>query len=184
MARNSARKGVISVFGSGSVLYESSAYATAQELGRLIAEAGYKTQTGGYGGVMEAAARGAKQAGGDSIGCLLKKWPKGNPFLVESLVFDDIYDRLRTLLTASGFAIITDGGVGTFLEFTTYLWHLEKKWRDGEKRRLVIIKPAGENLGEWDQIMDPAVRLTSFENGDFIRRSSSPAKAVRWLLAK
>ena len=95
MARNSARKGVISVFGSGSVLYESSAYATAQELGRLIAEAGYKTQTGGYGGVMEAAARGAKQAGGDSIGCLLKKWPKGNPFLVESLVFDDIYDRLR-----------------------------------------------------------------------------------------
>lgn len=60
----------VSVIGSGGCGEETDAWRLAEQVGRLLAEAGATVVCGGRGGVMEAAARGASQAGGDVIGVL------------------------------------------------------------------------------------------------------------------
>ena len=61
-------KKIVSVIGGGSCPPEDE--KVARELGRLLAESGYVVLTGGLGGVMEAASRGASEAGGEVIGVL------------------------------------------------------------------------------------------------------------------
>ena len=58
----------ITVFGSARVLEDHPAYAAAREAGRRLAEAGFAVVTGGGPGAMEAANRGAQEAGGVSVG--------------------------------------------------------------------------------------------------------------------
>jgi uncharacterized protein (TIGR00725 family) len=58
----------VAVVGNGSCEEDSEAWRLAEEVGRLLAEAGVTVVCGGRGGVMEAAARGATQAGGEAIG--------------------------------------------------------------------------------------------------------------------
>ena len=58
---------VITVFGSSRPEPGSPAYETAYQLGRAIAEAGWALCTGGYGGTMEASAKGAVEAGGHTV---------------------------------------------------------------------------------------------------------------------
>jgi predicted Rossmann-fold nucleotide-binding protein len=62
------KRSIAVVFGSNSPKDGEPDYATARELGRLLAQAGYVVATGGYFGTMEAASRGAKEAGGHVIG--------------------------------------------------------------------------------------------------------------------
>jgi uncharacterized protein (TIGR00725 family) len=59
---------IISVIGAG--VCDNEIYGTAMEVGRLIAQEGGVIITGGLGGVMEAASRGAKEAGGTTVGIL------------------------------------------------------------------------------------------------------------------
>ena len=59
---------VVSVYGSARIQPDHPAYKEAEQVGMLLASAGYTVQTGGYGGVMEAASKGAAQAGGHVIG--------------------------------------------------------------------------------------------------------------------
>jgi predicted Rossmann-fold nucleotide-binding protein len=59
---------IISVFGSAYPTEDSPAYEQARKVGRMIAEAGWIICNGGYGGAMEASARGAYEAGGKSVG--------------------------------------------------------------------------------------------------------------------
>ena len=53
---------VVTVFGGSHVQEGGPEYASARDLGKLLAQAGYTVCNGGYGGVMEASARGAKDA--------------------------------------------------------------------------------------------------------------------------
>ena len=59
---------IVTVFGSSRPSEGDSDYAEARELGRRLAERGFAVCSGGYGGVMEAASRGAKEAGGKTYG--------------------------------------------------------------------------------------------------------------------
>ena len=73
-------KTAISVIGGGSCAVED--YNRAREVGRLLAERGFLVITGGLGGVMEAACRGAVEAGGTTIGILPGIVPtEANPFV-------------------------------------------------------------------------------------------------------
>ena len=58
---------VVSVFGGQAAARDSAEYDQARRLGRLLAERGFALCNGGYGGVMEAASRGAKEAGGRTM---------------------------------------------------------------------------------------------------------------------
>ena len=62
------RAKVVSVFGSSQAERGSLAYEEAKQVGALLAQEGLTVCSGGYGGVMEAVSRGAKEAGGSVIG--------------------------------------------------------------------------------------------------------------------
>ena len=61
-------KGAVTVFGSARTSSDHAYYTAAETLGRLFAESGIPVITGGGPGIMEAANKGAKEAGGDSVG--------------------------------------------------------------------------------------------------------------------
>jgi len=102
----------VSVIGSGTEHEEN-----AEQVGRLLAERGATVVTGGLGGVMAAAARGAKGAGGTTIGILPGETRMdGNPWL-DHVVVTGIGHGRNLAVVASGDAVIAVGGrYGTLAE--------------------------------------------------------------------
>jgi uncharacterized protein (TIGR00725 family) len=102
----------VSVIGSGAE-HE----ARAEEVGRLLAERGATVVTGGLGEVMAAAARGAKSAGGTTIGILPGESRRdGNPW-IDHVVVTGIGHARNLAVVASGDAVIAVGGSwGTLAE--------------------------------------------------------------------
>jgi uncharacterized protein (TIGR00725 family) len=102
----------VSVIGSGSEHEER-----AETVGRLLAEQGATVVTGGLGEVMAAAARGAKSAGGTTIGILPGETRgRGNPW-VDHVVVTGIGHARNLAVVASGDAVIAVGGrYGTLAE--------------------------------------------------------------------
>ena len=110
----------IAVFGSGSAPKGHPVLAQAERLGRLLAEAGFSLISGGYGGTMEAASRGARQAGGRATGVTLDLFAPPlapNPWLTEDERVTDFFPRLRRLTSVDGFVVL-QGGIGTLTEAT------------------------------------------------------------------
>jgi uncharacterized protein (TIGR00725 family) len=100
----------VAVIGSGSCAEDSEAWGLAEEVGRLLAEAGVTVVCGGRGGVMEAAARGAAGVGGDVIGVLPWVDPNdANPYCTR-VVATGIGQARNLAVVASGEAAIAIGG--------------------------------------------------------------------------
>jgi uncharacterized protein (TIGR00730 family) len=108
----------VSVFGSARVSEESRVYAQAREVGRLLAEAGFAVVTGGGPGAMEAANRGAREAGGLSVGfnIELPHEQHENPYLDISVTFKHFYARKTMFVKAAEGFVIFPGGFGTLDE--------------------------------------------------------------------
>jgi hypothetical protein len=108
----------VTVFGSARFPEDSRYYQLAREVGRRLAEAGYAVITGGGPGIMEAANRGAKEAGGLSIGCniTLRKEQKANEYLDYFVQFDHFFVRKVMLVKYSSAFIVLPGGFGTLDE--------------------------------------------------------------------
>jgi uncharacterized protein (TIGR00730 family) len=108
----------ISVFGSARVKEDDPVYAEARYVGRRIAEAGFAVVTGGGPGVMEAANRGARDAGGLSVGFNIELPHEQfeNPYLDMSLTFDHFYARKTMFVKAAEGFVIFPGGFGTLDE--------------------------------------------------------------------
>jgi uncharacterized protein (TIGR00730 family) len=128
-ARKEAGKSkVVTVFGSGSAPAEHPVMAEAERLGRLLAKAGFSLMTGGYGGTMEAASRGARQAGLEGIRVigvtmdLLTPPSQPNSWLTEERRVNDFFPRLHELTSADAFVALR-GGIGTLTE-VTLVWSL------------------------------------------------------------
>ncbi len=109
----------ISVFGSSRAGPEHPYYRKAEETGRLIAQAGFSVVTGAGPGLMEAANKGAKEAGGESVGLniVLPFEQVANPFLTRAIHFRYFFVR-KVMFSkyACGF-IFFPGGYGTLDEF-------------------------------------------------------------------
>lgn len=113
----------VTVFGSARTPESHPAYATAREIGRRFAEAGVAVITGGGPGLMEAANRGAQEAGGMSIGfnIELPHEQQPNRFLDVSLTFRHFYVRKTMFVKAADGFVILPGGFGTLDEATEAL---------------------------------------------------------------
>jgi uncharacterized protein (TIGR00725 family) len=102
----------VSVIGSGAE-HE----ARAEEVGRLLAERGVAVVTGGHSEVMAAAARGAKSAGGTTIGVLPGETREGVNEWIDHVVVTGVGHARNLAVVASGDAVITVGGAwGTLSE--------------------------------------------------------------------
>jgi uncharacterized protein (TIGR00730 family) len=108
----------VSIFGSARTRREDPYYKAAQETAALLARAGFAVITGGGPGIMEAANRGALEAGGASIGCNIELpfEQKPNAYLTRSLKFKYFFVRKTMFIKYSIAFIIFPGGYGTLDE--------------------------------------------------------------------
>lgn len=108
----------VTVFGSARFQEADPHYGLARETGRLLAEVGFTVMTGGGPGIMEAANRGAKDAGGRSVGCNielpLEQVP--NRYLDQWILFRHFYVRKVMLVKYSYGFVVMPGGFGTLDE--------------------------------------------------------------------
>ena len=108
----------VTVFGSARLKEEHRYYHLARELGSCLAKSGYAVMTGGGPGIMEATNRGAKEAGGLSIGCsiILPHEQGANPYLDKSLEFEYFFVRKIMLRKYSRAFVLMPGGLGSLDE--------------------------------------------------------------------
>jgi len=108
----------ITVFGSARVTEDDPVYAQARDMGRRLVEAGFAVVTGGGPGVMEAANRGVKEAGGLSVGfnIELPHEQGSNAFLDIAYTFKHFYARKVCFVKPAEGFVIFPGGFGTLDE--------------------------------------------------------------------
>lgn len=108
----------ITVFGSARFKEDHKYYQAAIAFGKGIAKLGMTTMTGGGPGIMEAANRGAFEAGGKSVGCNIKLpfEQKPNPYVQKSITFKYFFVRKVLMVKYSYAFIIMPGGFGTMDE--------------------------------------------------------------------
>jgi uncharacterized protein (TIGR00730 family) len=108
----------VTVFGSARIKEDNEYYQKAREMGNLLANLGFTVMTGGGPGIMEAANRGAKEAGGMSIGCniILEHEQQPNPYLDRVVEFDFFFIRKILLSKYSYGFVVFPGGFGTMDE--------------------------------------------------------------------
>ncbi len=138
----------VSVVGSGTASGEL--YEMAREIGRLVAERGGTLICGGRSGVMEAAARGATEAGGTAIGILPDEdRTRANEYLSYSIATGTGHARNLAVVCSGDVVIAVGGEYGTLSE-----------------------------LGLARKVGRPVVALRSWELGEHVSVASSPEKAV------
>ena len=151
---------VISVFGSSTPAPGSADYEAARTLGRLLADAGFSVQTGGYSGIMAAASQGANEAGGHVIGVTSKQIEAfrpvpPNPWVKQEIKQDLLRDRLLYLVDHCDGVIAMPGGIGTLSELSL-IWSFVQV---GERPPIPIVVMGGL----WQRT------LAAFIDDDYVR---------------
>lgn len=101
------------------------------KLGKMLAENGFTTISGGFGGTMEDVSKGAKSADGKTIGVTYYKWKdkacKGaNKYIDKEIETKDIFERIAKMMELSDAFIVLPGGTGTLLELSAVLEYINK----------------------------------------------------------
>lgn len=170
----------VTVFGSARFDEMHPHYQLARKVGSLLARAGFTVMTGGGPGIMEAANRGAREAGGPSLGCniVLPKEQKPNPYLDKWITFRYFFVRKLMLVKYSYAFIAMPGGFGTLDEiFETATLIQTGKIRDFP---LVFM-----GRSYWQPLLDflqnTMVKEGTIDEADFARLtvSDSPEEVVQ-----
>jgi uncharacterized protein (TIGR00730 family) len=175
---STAAERAVAVFGSSEPMPGEPAYEDAREVGRLLGRAGLAVVTGGYGGVMEGASRGAREEGGTTIGVTVSSLfghREPNPYLVRVEDRPDLLGRTRSLIDLAEGFIILPGRAGTLAELSL-LWALQRAGIH-DYPRVLVGSAWGEVLGLLVrlELLEPGLRETTFQ-------AAGPEEAVALLL--
>jgi uncharacterized protein (TIGR00730 family) len=148
-AVNEIDRPAVSIFGSARVLEGTPTYESARATGRAFAEAGFAVVTGGGPGVMEAANRGCKEAGGLSVGfnIELPREQGLNAYCDIGLTFDHFYARKVMFVKAAEGFVIFPGGFGTQDE----LWEALTLIQTGKIGNFPVVLFGSDY---WDELLD------------------------------
>lgn len=108
----------VTVFGSARLREDHPYYRRARTIGRRLVKKGFTVMTGGGPGIMEAANRGAREAGGNSVGCNIElpEEQGHNDYLDHWVTFDYFFVRKVMLFKYSYAFVVMPGGMGTMDE--------------------------------------------------------------------
>ena len=175
----------VSVFGSARTKPDHPDYAAGEMAGRLLVEAGYAVITGGGPGVMEAANKGAAQAGGTSVGLGIElPFEQGvNEYVNLGINFRYFFARKTMFLKYSQGFIVMPGGFGTFDELFEAITLVQT-----HKVTQFPIVLVGKNY--WGGLME-WLRATALEHGtiskadlDIVHLTDDPEEAVRHVVER
>ena len=132
----------VTVFGSSRFPEDHEYYILAREMGAALAKLGYVVMTGGGPGLMEAANRGAKDAGGYSVGCniQLPREQVPNRYLDKFIEFEHFFVRKVMLVKYSSAFVVLPGGFGTLDE----VFEIATLMQTGKLDRFPIVGLGGE----------------------------------------
>ena len=170
----------VTVFGSARFGEGHPHYALARELGHALAKAGYVVMTGGGPGIMEAANRGAREAGGLSFGCNIRlpHEQRPNPYLDRFIQFEHFFVRKVMLVKYSSAFVVMPGGFGTLDEAFEVITLIQT----GKLERFPIISMGGEF---WSQLYgfarDAMLKegVVTMDEIDFIHDAATVEDAIR-----
>ena len=170
----------VTIFGSARFDESNRYYQLAREVGGELARAGFAVLTGGGSGVMEAANRGAREAGGLSLGCniTLPREQKPNPYLDRFIQFDHFFARKVMLVKYSTAFVVFPGGFGTLDE----AFEVATLMQTNKLERFPLIA-VGSDF--WDPLIDFAREkmmrygTLSADETEFISRVDSAPEVVQ-----
>ncbi len=174
----------ITVFGSARFDENHRYYKLARDMGAAIAKMGFTVMTGGGPGIMEAANRGAKDAGGRSIGCNIRLpfEQSHNPYLDLWVTMEHFFVRKTLLIKYSYGFIIMPGGFGTMDEMFEALTLIQTK----KLKSFPIVIMGSDFWPEMRHFMEHMLKgaTISPEDLDLIKWTDSVDEAVAHLQEK
>ncbi|MHC4462003.1 MAG: LOG family protein [Planctomycetota bacterium] len=164
-------KKTITIFGTGRAKAGDSFYTQAYTVGKLLAQAGFTIANGGYGGSMLAAAKGAAEAGGETIGVTCSAF-KGRPneYISREIAADSLDERIDTLIKLGQGYVVLPGGTGTLLE-------LAKVWELKNKGFLEADKPIILLGGFWKPLVD-LIAADDPDSSRYIKQADKSGEVV------
>lgn len=171
----------ITVFGSARFKEEHPSYRLAREAGAAISRMGFTVMTGGGPGIMEAANRGARDAGGPSVGCNIRlpREQKPNAWLDRSVTLNHFFVRKTLLMKYSYGFVILPGGFGTMDEMFEALTLIQTK----KVRNFPIVVMGRDYWGDLCDFMHGMIETGTINAGDLdlIKFTDSVEEAVAHL---
>jgi uncharacterized protein (TIGR00730 family) len=173
----------VSIFGSARTTPDDGYYQAAEQVGRLLVDAGFAVITGGGPGIMEAANKGAAEAGGESVGCNIElPFEQGMNEWVRTAVNFRYFFVRKTMFVkyAEGF-IIFPGGYGTMDELFESLTLIQT----GKVRDFPVVLFGSDYWGgllDWLKTMMLADGKIRPEDLDLLVVTDSTEDAVRTII--
>ena len=168
-------KKLISIFGPSECKAGDPVYDRAYELGSVLAEAGFAVVTGGYDGVMEAAAKGAHEHGGGTVGVTANIYhSRGrmmNEFIKKELRVSSAVDQLMELVSLADAYVACGISPGTLVEVATVWDYFIKGFI--EQKPLILLG------AEWHSFCSALFSQPSYRGKEhFVILAETPTQAL------
>jgi len=172
----------VTVFGSARFGEDHEYYNLAREMGAAVAKAGYAVMTGGGPGLMQAANRGTREAGGLSLGCNIRlpSEQEPNPYLDKFIEFEHFFVRKVMLVKYSSAFVVMPGGFGTMDE----AFEVATLIQTGKLDRFPIVGLGGDfwtDLRKFARLTMLKKGVISEEDLAFVHPAESVAEAMRFI---
>jgi uncharacterized protein (TIGR00730 family) len=169
----------VAIFGSARTRADDPQYKAAQETAALLARAGFAVITGGGPGIMEAANKGALDAGGVSIGCNIELpfEQRPNPYQTRSMTFKYFFVRKTMFVKYSRAFVIFPGGYGTLDELFESLTLIQTR----KIRNFPVVLFGSKYWGgmvDWIKSSMLTEGKVSEKDIDLLRVTDSPSEVV------
>ncbi|MGB2634178.1 MAG: LOG family protein [Candidatus Acidiferrum sp.] len=177
---------IVTVFGSSRPQRGDADYEEAQKLGTVLAQRGFSVCTGGYGGVMEAASRGAKDGGGKTYGVTAEFFSRNaNQWIDVEVRKKTWQERLFALIELGDGFVACKGGTGTLVELAV-VWEMLNKSVMAAKPLVVLgdfWQPILQRVREVE-LRPPSAHVWAEANGKLVHSAKGVEEAVGFLAAQ